>query len=180
MVGVDWVLVAIIAAGVVAVVIVVALIARAVGGGKKKAPPAKTTAKSTARTDAPKKAAPAPAAAPVVPAPPAAPVGAASALGNEIVVTMTCDPLKEGGKGITREIKLAGGNGVYSWTVGTRESERYEHWEMKIDGGSAFTVTGEYIEGSSALQPISLAGTINGGVVSGEGMRGPRKATIHS
>ncbi len=36
------------------------------------------------------------------------------------------------------EVKLVGGNGIYTWTLGTRESERYEHWEMKLDGGSGF------------------------------------------
>jgi hypothetical protein len=165
----------------VTVVIVFALIARALGGGKKKASqPAQSSAGSASGTDAPRKARPAPAASPAAPAVSADPGVNASALGSEIVLTLTCQPVKEGGKGFTREIKLAGREGIYSWTLGTKESERYEHWEMKINGGSAFTVTGEYIEGSSALQAISLAGTINGGVLSGEGMRGPRKATIHS
>jgi len=100
-------------------------------------------------------------------------------LGNEIVLTMTCGPVTGSGS-FQREVKLVGANGVYTWTLGTKDSSRYEYWEMKLDGGSRFTITGEYIESAPGLKQISFTGTVTGSAISGEGMRGPRKSTIHS
>lgn len=110
---------------------------------------------------------------------PAAPVMAAPALGSEVVVSLTCDVFS-GNDGFTREIPLTGGNGVYTWNRGAKDTERYEFWEMKLDGGNGFTLTGEYIEGAPELKAVSFTGTVVGKVVSGEGTRGPRKCTIKS
>lgn len=104
---------------------------------------------------------------------------AAPALGAEVVLTMTCSALATS-EGFTREVTLTGGDAVYTWTRGTKDEVRYENWEMKLDGGNAFTVTGEYIEGAPGLKPISFTGTVVGAVVTGEGKRGPRNCTIKS
>lgn len=105
------------------------------------------------------------------------PAAANPPLGPEVVLTMTCSALSAS-EGFTREVKLAGGNGVYTWTRGARDAARYEYWEMKLDSADGFTVTGEYVEGAPGLKPITFTGTISDGVVSGQGTRGPRKCTI--
>jgi hypothetical protein len=51
---------------------------------------------------------------------------------------------------------------------------------LKVEGGSGFTITGEYREAGSHLKLISFSGTVVGSAISGEGMRGPRKSKIHS
>lgn len=107
------------------------------------------------------------------------PALAAPALGAEVVVSLTCSALSSN-EGFTREIKLTGGDGVYTWTRGAKETARYEYWEMKLDGPNSFGVTGEYIEGAPVLKTLSFTGTVVGTTISGEGMRGPRKCTITS
>ena len=64
------------------------------------------------------------------------------------------------------------------FALGSKDSSRYEYWEMKVDGGVRFTITGEYIESAPGLKPLSFTGTVTGSAISGEGMRGPRKSTI--
>lgn len=100
-------------------------------------------------------------------------------LGNEIVLKLKCGPLGAS-HGFTREVKLVGANGRYTWTLGSKDSDRYEHWDMRINADTRFTVTGEYIEGVPDLKPVSFTGTVVGSVISGEGVRGPRKSTIHN
>ncbi len=112
----------------------------------------------------------------VAEAAPAVAEPAAPALGAEIVLSLTCSALSSN-EGFTREVKLVGGGGVYTWTRGAKDAARYEHWELKVSGNS-FAVTGEYIEGGPVLKTLAFTGAVVGTTVSGEGTRGPRKCTI--
>lgn len=202
MVGVEWTLVAMIAGGVIVGVVLVALLARLVRGapasGKEKsvADAANSAMRFGTTMKTPNLSASAQASSPpaskvaddevrVVQAPVDSPQSNTSlaqpapALGREVVLTMTCGPLP-GSEGFTREVKLVGGDGVYTWTRGARDSNSYEHWEMKLDGENGFSIVGEYIEATPGLKPISFVGTVVGTTVSGQGMRGPRASTIHS
>lgn len=115
---------------------------------------------------------PAPAEAEVVP-----PAGLQ--IGTEIDFTMDCAALSAS-PGFVREIKLTGGDGIYSMTNGEAGKHRYEHWEMQIDAAGAFVVSGEYIEGTTEIKQLSFEGAANNGRLEGKGKRGPRPCTLRA
>ena len=101
-------------------------------------------------------------------------------LGTELTLTLECAALSSS-EGIVREITLTGGDGVYIHERGDKEARRYEYWKLEVIEPTAFTVTGEYIEGGNGnLKKIEFEGVIDGASLSGEGKRGPRVCTIKS
>lgn len=84
----------------------------------------------------------------------------------------------EGGEGFNRQVALSLQEGRLSLLRGTPGELGYEKWDGQVNEDGAVNLTGEYIEGSLNLKPVSFTANVEGGVVTGSGTRGPRECTF--
>lgn len=98
-------------------------------------------------------------------------------MSSNLRVTLECGPFEKW-PAYTRLMDLQFDGVAYRGSKGVRASKWWDDWVLELEAKGAFSLTGEYSEGSDEVKRLSIKGKIINGSLDGQGMRGRRQCSV--